>query len=203
MEETTLYESLLNLLHSAKSYRDNVKHDFSALEKQYLKTDGESISYKDAYAQLEMLQAIKELFRKTERETWEILRNITDKSFLKEYKQRSILFASYSQEKKYKDYLLKHPDARELKISEDTLNFLRTDIRDLELSTRTLNVMIVYDMEIVADVAIRSRSDFMKYRNFGASSLKEVQDLLSSHGITLDYLLRYDEETKEYYTIEK
>lgn len=58
------------------------------------------------------------------------------------------------------------------------------------------------DIELVVDMAIENKASFMKFRNFGKSSLKEVESLLSAHGITFNYLFRYDVEAKVYYTIE-
>ena len=201
MKEKDFNDDLRKLFEMVKNNYSEISKVYETCEKKYLKAETEGVSYKDAFAQMEMLQAIKDVVCSTERITSEFVRNFKDNSYLKDFVHEKLLHAAFRQEKKYNDYLVKHPEAKEVLISEDTLNLLRTRTKDLDLTARTLNVMRAADIDIVADMAVENKAFFMKFRNFGKESFKEIENFLSSHGIGFDYLLRYDEETKEYYTV--
>jgi DNA-directed RNA polymerase alpha subunit len=201
MKENDFNDKLRKLFETVKNNYSEISKACKACEKQFLKAENDGISYKDAYAQWELLQAIRGLVRSTDSLTSDFVSNFANNSYLKDFVHESLLHAAYKQEKKYSNYLLKHPEAKEVKVNEDTLNFLRMRIKDVDLTVRTLNVMRAADINIMADIAVEDKNYFLAFRNFWKGSLKELEDILSSHGVHFDYLLRYDEETKEYYTI--
>ena len=104
-------------------------------------------------------------------------------------------------EDKYFQYLQKHPNAKEVIVDADTIKLLKTSIRELDLSTRVMNVLLVCDDEILYDVLVHDVADYKRCRNFGAGSLKELKDKIESLGFSLDYYLRYDDEKNQYFTL--
>lgn len=61
---------------------------------------------------------------------------------------------------------------------------LKTKLADVELSVRALNCLRAADVETIGDLVQYNRNELLKFRNFGKKSLTEVEDLLSTLGLT-------------------
>lgn len=61
---------------------------------------------------------------------------------------------------------------------------LKTKLLDLDLSVRALNCLKAADVETLADLVSYNKTDLLKFRNFGKKSLIELEDLVSSKGLT-------------------
>ncbi len=61
---------------------------------------------------------------------------------------------------------------------------LKTKLVDLELSVRALNCLKAAEVETLGELVHHSQSDLLKFRNFGKKSLTELEDLVSSMGLT-------------------
>ena len=61
---------------------------------------------------------------------------------------------------------------------------LKSKLADVDLSVRALNCLRAADVETLGDLVRYSRSELLKFRNFGKKSLNEVDDLLESLGLT-------------------
>ncbi len=62
---------------------------------------------------------------------------------------------------------------------------MATDICDLPLSTRPHNCLTNHCIHTVADLCQYSDADLMKMRNFGRKTLREVKEVLTTHGLML------------------
>ncbi len=61
---------------------------------------------------------------------------------------------------------------------------LKTKLIDMDLSVRALNCLKAADVETLADLVSYNKNDLLKFRNFGKKSLTELEDLVSSKGLT-------------------
>ncbi len=61
---------------------------------------------------------------------------------------------------------------------------LKTKLVDLDLSVRALNCLKAAEVETLGDLVTYNKSDLMKFRNFGKKSLTELEELVSSKGLT-------------------
>lgn len=62
---------------------------------------------------------------------------------------------------------------------------LETPIEDLDFSVRTFNCLKRANIKTLKDLVDKKQSDFMKIRNLGKKSLKEVLDKMKDLGLTL------------------
>jgi hypothetical protein len=62
-----------------------------------------------------------------------------------------------------------------------------THIDSLDLTVRTLNCLSNADLDTVAKIRLKSRSDMLKLHNFGKKSLKEISDKFKERGIDLGW----------------
>jgi excisionase family DNA binding protein len=68
-------------------------------------------------------------------------------------------------------------------VDKDICRVLNTRICDLGLSARVLNCLKIVDIQILADLVQISRSDIMRFRNFGKKSMSELEELLKKHNL--------------------
>ena len=69
---------------------------------------------------------------------------------------------------------------------------LKNNLLNLDLSVRALNCLKAADVETLADLVVFSRSDLLKFRNFGKKSLTELDELLANLGLSFNMdLLKY------------
>ncbi len=61
---------------------------------------------------------------------------------------------------------------------------LKTKLVDMSLSVRALNCLKSAEVETLAELVVFNKTDLLKFRNFGKKSLSELEELLSSHGLT-------------------
>lgn len=65
-----------------------------------------------------------------------------------------------------------------------TRQLLKSRLSDVDLSVRALNCLRAADVETLGDLVKCSRSELLKFRNFGKKSLNEVDELLDRLGLT-------------------
>ena len=69
---------------------------------------------------------------------------------------------------------------------------LKNNLLGLGLSVRAFNCLKAADVETLADLVVFSRSDLLKFRNFGKKSLTELDELLANLGLSFNMdLLKY------------
>lgn len=61
---------------------------------------------------------------------------------------------------------------------------LKTKLVDLDLSVRALNCLKAAEVETLGDLVKFNKNDLLKFRNFGKKSLAELEELLSSMGLS-------------------
>jgi DNA-directed RNA polymerase subunit alpha len=61
---------------------------------------------------------------------------------------------------------------------------LKTKLVDLDLSVRALNCLKAAEVDSLGDLVKFNKNDLLKFRNFGKKSLTELEDLLTSMGLT-------------------
>ena len=69
---------------------------------------------------------------------------------------------------------------------EDTLHMrqlLKTKLTDLELSVRALNCLKTAEVETLGELVAFSKTDLLKFRNFGKKSLTELEEMVSVNGL--------------------
>ena len=70
---------------------------------------------------------------------------------------------------------------------ENTLHMrqlLKSKLVDMDLSVRALNCLKAADVETLGDLVSFSKTDLLKFRNFGKKSLTELEDLVRSKNLT-------------------
>jgi DNA-directed RNA polymerase subunit alpha len=60
---------------------------------------------------------------------------------------------------------------------------LKTKLVEMDLSVRALNCLKAAEVETLGDLVTYSKSDLMKFRNFGKKSLTELDELVESKGL--------------------
>ncbi|MBQ7689621.1 MAG: DNA-directed RNA polymerase subunit alpha [Muribaculaceae bacterium] len=61
---------------------------------------------------------------------------------------------------------------------------LKGKLIDMDLSVRALNCLKSAEVETLAELVVFNKTDLLKFRNFGKKSLSELEDLLSSLGLS-------------------
>lgn len=74
----------------------------------------------------------------------------------------------------------------------------KTRILDMDFSKRTINCLKVYDIETIGDLVQYRPKDLLKVRNFGHTSLQEIDNKLGEMG--LDLGISYDRILEMIYT---
>ena len=62
---------------------------------------------------------------------------------------------------------------------------LNMSVNEIELSVRAANCLNNANITTVGQLAMKSESEMLKYRNFGKKSLNEIKDKLAALGLTL------------------
>ena len=65
-----------------------------------------------------------------------------------------------------------------------TRQLLKNRLEDVELSVRAFNCLRAAGVLTLGDLVKYSRSELLKFRNFGKKSLNEVDELLDNLGLT-------------------
>jgi DNA-directed RNA polymerase subunit alpha len=60
---------------------------------------------------------------------------------------------------------------------------LKTRLVDMDLSVRALNCLKAAEVDTLGDLVRYSKSDLMKFRNFGKKSLTELDELVAVKGL--------------------
>ena len=63
------------------------------------------------------------------------------------------------------------------------LQLLKTKLVDMDLSVRALNCLKAAEVDTLGDLVTYTKSDLMKFRNFGKKSLTELDELVESKGL--------------------
>src|SRR5207244_4894557 len=69
---------------------------------------------------------------------------------------------------------------------------LNMSVNEIELSVRAANCLNNANITTVGQLALKSESEMLKYRNFGKKSLNEIKDKLAALGLTLGMSLDPD-----------
>jgi len=78
----------------------------------------------------------------------------------------------------------------EVETDEDMLRIrrlLHRPVDDLELSVRSANCLKEAKIRTIADLVSREESEMLKFKNFGRKSLNELNDVLTSHGLSFGF----------------
>jgi DNA-directed RNA polymerase subunit alpha len=62
---------------------------------------------------------------------------------------------------------------------------LNMSVNEIELSVRAANCLNNANITTVGQLAMKTESEMLKYRNFGKKSLNEIKEKLSALGLTL------------------
>ena len=76
-------------------------------------------------------------------------------------------------------------DAEPATVSEELTEKLRTAIGELELSVRSANCLREAQIRTIGELVQKDPQVLLKYRNFGKKSLAEIEELLTSMGLSL------------------
>jgi DNA-directed RNA polymerase subunit alpha len=60
---------------------------------------------------------------------------------------------------------------------------LKSRLYDMDLSVRAVNCLKSADIETLGELVSRSKSDLLKFRNFGKKSLVELEQLVKEKGL--------------------
>lgn len=77
-----------------------------------------------------------------------------------------------------------------IQYDEETLHtrqLLKSKLADMDLSVRALNCLKAAEVETLGELVAYSKSDLMKFRNFGKKSLTELEELVHSKGLNFGY----------------
>ncbi|MFP4026260.1 MAG: DNA-directed RNA polymerase subunit alpha C-terminal domain-containing protein [Candidatus Brocadiia bacterium] len=64
-------------------------------------------------------------------------------------------------------------------------NLLQLPVSNIELSARSRHVLEKLGAETLEDLAGKTEQELMEFKNFGETSLQEIKDMLSRHGLSL------------------
>lgn len=81
-------------------------------------------------------------------------------------------------------------------LSSELRGKLATPIEELELSVRSRNCLEAVELETVGDLVIRSGAELLKLRNFGKTSLAEIEGRLSEFGLSLGMDVDWPEDSQ-------
>lgn len=73
---------------------------------------------------------------------------------------------------------------KHIKETDEILKMLNTRLVDCNLTVRSLNCLKSADVETIGDLARLTRSELLRFRNFGKKSLGELEDFLDSKGLS-------------------
>ena len=65
-------------------------------------------------------------------------------------------------------------------------------MNEIELSVRAANCLNNANITTVGQLAMKTESEMLKYRNFGKKSLNEIKDKLAALGLTLGMTFEQD-----------
>lgn len=65
-------------------------------------------------------------------------------------------------------------------------SLLQTNIEELNLSVRSYNCLKSADVDTIAELVSREKSDLLKFRNFGKKSLQELEEVIEDRGLHFD-----------------
>jgi len=68
-----------------------------------------------------------------------------------------------------------------------TRQLLKTKLDELDLSVRALNCLKAAEVETLGELVSYSKSDLMKFRNFGKKSLAELEELVHDKGLNFNF----------------
>ena len=77
-----------------------------------------------------------------------------------------------------------------IQYDEETLHtrqLLKSKLADMDLSVRALNCLKAAEVETLGELVSFSKSDLMKFRNFGKKSLTELEELVHSKGLNFGF----------------
>lgn len=77
-----------------------------------------------------------------------------------------------------------------IQYDEETLHIrqlLKSKLADMDLSVRALNCLKAAEVETLGELVSFSKSDLMKFRNFGKKSLTELEELVHSKGLNFGF----------------
>ncbi len=77
-----------------------------------------------------------------------------------------------------------------IQYDEETLHtrqLLKSKLADMDLSVRALNCLKAAEVETLGELVSYSKSDLMKFRNFGKKSLTELEELVHSKGLNFGF----------------
>ncbi|TVR41787.1 MAG: hypothetical protein EA402_12665 [Planctomycetota bacterium] len=84
-------------------------------------------------------------------------------------------------------------DEREERQREQQASIFKTPVNDFELSVRSRNCLAKMNIFTLGDLVSITETEMLNYKNFGETSLKEVQEMLEARGLRLGYLRDDDE----------
>ncbi len=105
-------------------------------------------------------------------------------------------------EYRYLEFWVNNPDMKEIAINDEAVSFLATRVNDLNLPNRIKNVLKAADFYHVYHMVEYEEKDFLKYRNMGKGAIREMEECLISHNLHFGMHIRYDEQSKSYFTLE-
>lgn len=63
-------------------------------------------------------------------------------------------------------------------------SLLNQDVRELDFSVRTINIMWAHDIKTVRDLCRLYKTDWLKFHYAGKKSFKEVDDFITAHNLS-------------------
>ncbi|TVR16088.1 MAG: tetratricopeptide repeat protein [Planctomycetota bacterium] len=84
-------------------------------------------------------------------------------------------------------------DEHEERQREQQASIFKTPVNDFELSVRSRNCLAKMNIFTLGDLVSITETEMLNYKNFGETSLKEVQEMLDARGLRLGYLRDDDE----------
>lgn len=73
---------------------------------------------------------------------------------------------------------------KHIKETDEMLKLLNTRLVDCDLTVRSMNCLNSADLKTIGDLARLTRSELLRFRNFGKKSLRELEDFLDSKGLS-------------------
>lgn len=91
----------------------------------------------------------------------------------------------HKENRELKEYIAKLPDEKKKQIDAmiDKSGVLSLPITELDLTVRTYNCMNNADVKTLGEIVSHTKSELMRFRNFGKKSLEELEDIVRKYDL--------------------
>lgn len=176
--QTGFFETVLGLLHAYGEINDREMRFM--MMRLYDEPYGD-IGEKFGLTRERVRQVLEKAYRKCRYSVDEI-KNLLDEARDLKAQNDMLIESNQVLRERIKQYDDKKEEEEE-PVDEETYRLLTTSIFDINISVRTLHILMALDVKTVADMCKVTRGQFLACRNAGKKSWAELEDFIADHGL--------------------